>query len=193
MIRKMERIVIKNWMIVLLLSITIGCTSIKSQILPLNTFIENIPTGAHLKDLNNDLDNFVGIYQATYKGNTVTITLTKVSDLPKKVFDLQYFTDGLIMTYNVKNFSGQTIQTNGINHLNEVKFSGFDKILNRVSFIYSGTYCSSGNGIIYLKYKNPQQLGWVLKDGTDGSSNCPPGSDETVYLPEWDEIIFTRQ
>ena len=49
--------------------ITFVAFSCKSQILPLNTWMENTPNNAHLKDLGNELAPYVGIYKANYKGN----------------------------------------------------------------------------------------------------------------------------
>lgn len=183
----------KNFRQLLLLFCLILTKRYEAQVLPIDTYLGNIPAGAYLKDSNNDLNKFVGTYSAIYMGNTITIALTKKQDILRKRWDLEYFTDGIVMNYMITNPSGQTIQTNGTNYLNEVKYIDFDSSKQIIAIDYSGTHCSNGNGIIYLKYKNPQQLGWVLKDGTDGSSNCPPGADTTVYLPEWDEVIFTRQ
>lgn len=183
----------KTFRQLLLLLCLIFMKGYEAQVFPIDTYLGNIPAGAYLKDSNNDLNKFVGIYQTNYKGNTIAITLTKAFDIRRSRMRYDYFTDGLLMGFSIKSPNGQVLQISTVNHLNKINYIDFDSTKQMVAFHYSGTHCRNGNGIIYLKYKNPQQLGWVLKDGTDGSSNCPPGADTTVYLPEWDEVIFTRQ
>ena len=41
--------------------------------LPLNTWMENTPNNAHLKDLGNELATYIGIYKANYKGKEMKL------------------------------------------------------------------------------------------------------------------------
>lgn len=38
----------------------------RAQVLPLNTKREEIPNGAYLKDLNNELESYIGTYKSTF-------------------------------------------------------------------------------------------------------------------------------
>ena len=80
------------------------------QVLPLNTFLENIPANAHVKDLNNELNPYVGTYKANFEGNEVTLFITKVEDKLEKSTNKNYYMDALVIQYIVKNSNGIILQ-----------------------------------------------------------------------------------
>ncbi len=53
-------------------------TSCKSQIYPLNTGISDLPPNAYLKDLDNELDKYVGLWKGNWDGKTLYIDMKKV-------------------------------------------------------------------------------------------------------------------
>ncbi|WP_050379396.1 DUF6705 family protein [Chryseobacterium sp. Hurlbut01] len=53
-------------------------TSCKSQIYPLNTGISDLPPNAYIKDLNNELDKYVGLWKGNWNGKTLYLELKKV-------------------------------------------------------------------------------------------------------------------
>ncbi len=53
-------------------------TSCKAQIYPLNTGISDLPPNAYLKDLNNELDKYVGLWKGNWNGKTLYLELKKV-------------------------------------------------------------------------------------------------------------------
>ncbi len=84
--------------------------SCKGQQYPLNTNYEEVPNNAYLKDLNNELNPYIGIYKANFEGNEITLYITK--DI-YKFFDLyskKYYQDVLSIKYIVKNSSGTVLQ-----------------------------------------------------------------------------------
>ena len=166
--------------------------------LPLNTLMDDIPQGAYVKDLNNELNPYIGVYKANYKGNEITLFINKVEHKFEKRTNKDYFMDVLDVKYIVKNSSGLVLQnTSGGNFPNIELYSlGVNSNDNSVTFYYSGTNCKVGWGSINLKKLNSTQLSWeyypnsrIITDAT-----CPPGTDTTVYLPVTDdELIFTKQ
>jgi len=172
----------------------------KAQQLPLNTWMENTPNNAHLKDLGNELAPYAGIYKANYKGNEITLFITKDEDKLIKYPDQQFYKDVLTIRYIVKNSSGTVLQnTKDMNLNDQTRFNilsmGTMPELGKVAFGYDGTNCGVGWGQIELKKLNDMQISWdyypnnrIISDAT-----CPPGTDTTVYLPHTKGLVFTKQ
>lgn len=73
--------------------------------LPLNTLMDDIPQGAYVKDLNNELNPYIGVYKANYQGNEITLYITKEEDRPTKRMNKNFFRDVLSIRYIVKSSS----------------------------------------------------------------------------------------
>lgn len=182
----------------IVLGLIVNLISCKAQILPLNTWVENTPNNAHLKDLDNELTPYIGIYKANYKGNEITLFITKEEDKLIKYSDKQFFQDVLLIKYIAKNSSGITTQdTQNINHQSYFKIISMGTMpeLRKVALVYSGTNCGVGWGQIELKKLNATQISWdyypnniILDEAT-----CPSGTDTTVYLPHTKGLVFTKQ
>lgn len=52
--------------------------SCKSQEYPLNTSLDNLPNNAYLKDTNNDLNKYIGLWRGNWNGKTLFLDLRKV-------------------------------------------------------------------------------------------------------------------
>lgn len=171
--------------------------SCKAQVLPLNTPFLNIPNGAYIKDTNNELDPYVGIYKTSFNGNEVTLFITKQENKLENTGQKSYYVDALIIKYLVKNSTGAILQdTQNNNGYNISLYS--TKIRagrNAVHLIYSGTNCSVGWGDVFLKKINPTQISWEYRpdDIVTTASKCPPTLDTKIYLPETKDLIFTKQ
>ena len=165
--------------------------------LPLNTWMENIPQGAYVKDLNNELNPYVGIYKGNYKGNEITLFINKVEHKFEKRTNKDYFMDVLDVKYIVKNSAGLVLQDTSNGNFSNIKLYslGVNPEDSSADFHYSGTNCRAGWGLINLKKLSPTQLSWeyypnnrIVSDAT-----CPPGKDTTVYLPHTKGLVFTKQ
>ncbi|PRA97608.1 hypothetical protein CQ046_20985 [Chryseobacterium sp. MYb7] len=62
----------------LLLFLTVITVFCKAQIYPLNTSPSDIPDNAYLKDTNNELDKYVGLWKGTWNGKTLFLELKKI-------------------------------------------------------------------------------------------------------------------
>lgn len=170
------------------------------QVYPLNADFDEIPQNSYLKDIDNELDAYVGNYFASYNGKYIKLFITKEL---KRYFDhksVKIYSDVLSVKYIVKNSSGITLQdTKTIdfqpNQIKNTIYSiGTRPLQNSVGLIYGGTNCGVGNGLINLKKLNSSQISWEYfpNDIILDSERCPSGTDTTIYLPETMNLIFTK-
>lgn len=193
----MKTIFFKIISILVLIVNTISC---KAQQVPLNTNMEDIPINGYVKDFDNELNPYVGTYKANYKGNEITLFITKEIDRPTKLMNKNFYNDVLSIRYIIKNSSGMILQnTKDMNLNDQTRFKilsmGTMPELGKIALDYDGTNCGVGWGQIDLKKLNTTQISWdyypnnrILTD-----ANCPPGTDTTVYLPNTKGLVFTKQ
>src|SRR5690606_2478709 len=188
----MKKISLQLMMILSFISF-ISCKA--QQIMPLNTPFESITANMYLKDLNNELSPYVGIYKSSYQGNEIILHITKEENKFEKSMKKNYYMDALIIKYIVKNSSGQILQdTQYLSNPNIKLYSiGTRPNQNKVVFYYSGTHCNVGWGDIYLSKLNSNQISWEYRPDSMLTDVCPPGTDKTVYLPVTKDLIFTKQ
>ncbi|MGN7866572.1 DUF6705 family protein [Chryseobacterium sp. 22458] len=187
----------RNITCLILLIITISCKA--QQIYPLNTDFEEIPQGSYIKDLNNELNPYVGVYKADFQGNEIQLFIIK--ETMKYIKSLNVYQDVLSVRYIVKNSLGNilqdtqsmTFQPNQLLH--SIYSRGTYPSKNVVWFNYGGTNCKVGWGSIELKKISPTQISWEYRpnDIILDSSKCPQGTDIKIYLPETKDLIFTKQ
>lgn len=182
----------------LFFGVLLSFLSCKAQTLPLNTFTEDIPSNAYVKDLINELSPYIGIYKAIYEGKEITLYITKQENKIEKRTKKTYYFDVLHIKYTVKNIStGLILQdTYNLNHPQIELYSlGTNSFNQTVNFYYSGTNCRVGWGRIYLKKLNSTQISWEYKPNSRvlRGSDCPGNPDLTVYLPVTKDLIFTKQ
>ncbi|ROS10425.1 hypothetical protein EDF65_4307 [Chryseobacterium nakagawai] len=171
--------------------------SCKAQTLPLNTPFLNIPNGAHIKDTNNELAPYIGIYRAIFNGFETTLFITKEENRLEKRSTKQFYRDALVVKYTIKNSAGVTLQSTQDNNLNIASIFSIstEPTENTINFIFRGTNCNVGFGEIKLKKINSTQISWEYKpnDIVTTASKCPPTLDTKIYLPETRDLIFTKQ
>ncbi|MDC8103086.1 DUF6705 family protein [Chryseobacterium sp. Chry.R1] len=190
-----------HFKIFLIAGLIINFISCKAQQqYPLNTDYEDIPNNSYLKDLNHELDPYVGKYKANYQGNEIIIFITKVDNKLEKSTHKSYFTDALVVKYIIKNSSGTILQDTQSMVLNNDSYFNIVSIgtrptLGDIIFIYDGTNCGIGWGKIILKKINSNQISWEYKPNSlvIDAATCPPSTDKTVYLPETKGLVFTKQ
>ncbi|KPE49717.1 hypothetical protein [Chryseobacterium indologenes] len=178
--------------------ILINVISCKAQqVYPLNTFMENIPEGGYVKDLNNELEPYIGVYKAVDQGNEITLFITKEENRLTKRVNKKFYRDALIVKFIIKNSSGQILQDtqNGITSLNNIHSLGTNPNLGAVILYYEGTNCGIGWGKIILKKLNMTQFSWTysFNGSVITNENCSGNPDKTIYLPDTDGLIFTKQ
>ena len=169
----------------------------KGQTLPLNTPLQEIPNGAYVKDLNNELAPYIGIYKANFGDKEIYLYISKIENNLEKSAKKSYYFDVLDIKYVVRNSSNNVLQDTQNNNLPKIGISsiGTRPYQNSIIFYYSGTNCRVGWGKIILKRISSTQLSWeyLPNDMIIDDSKCPPGTDINIYLPVTKDLIFTKQ
>ncbi len=172
------------------------------QVYPLNTFFEDAPNYAYMKDLDNLLPPYVGTYKANYQGNEITLNITKENMYLRDYGpgDRKYYQDVLHIKYIVKKISNGALLQDNLNPINPKR----NKIIsmgtnamdnNSIDLYYTGTNCGVGWGRITLKKINSTQITWSYypNDSLFSNGDCPGSPDITVYLPDTENLVFTKQ
>ncbi|WP_223608230.1 DUF6705 family protein [Chryseobacterium sp. OSA05B] len=110
-----------------LIIITVLSFSCKAQEYPLNTDPSDIPNNAYLKDTNNELDKYVGLWKGTWNGKTLYIEFKKLKHYSSIPGDTHpYYTDvifgerkvisasGTVEVDRITNFDNQGPEIRGI-------------------------------------------------------------------------------
>ncbi|QNK77763.1 MULTISPECIES: DUF6705 family protein [Winogradskyella] len=84
----------KNILIAVILMTSFACKA-QSPIVPLDTYIHNTPEEGYIKDLDNELDKFVGTWKFTSGLTSLTIELQKL----ELFYNGKYYQDLLIGEY----------------------------------------------------------------------------------------------
>lgn len=168
---------------------------------PMNTF--PAPNGSYIKDFDNELNPYIGIWNTDFNGKRITITITKELKKRFKQPDLtsNHFRDALIIKYSVDEIfkSGSTLHIadnfDATSDESNNFIASFAVIEIGVKFYYTGTNCGVGYGEIILKQKSSNQFNWSFHPVSTiiTTENCPPNSDVKIHLPVTDKLIFTKQ
>ncbi|MFC4687018.1 DUF6705 family protein [Epilithonimonas pallida] len=192
-----------NIKFVIIILFTLKLTSCKAQTMPLNASEYDAPTNTYFKDLNNELDPYVGTWKATFQGKTITLVVTKELKRPYAILGKNFLKDIIIIRYEVKDSNANILQTT----LPEAYLAG-DRVRNLImslgtnlnsnnelNLVYAGGNCSVGLGEIIIKMINSTQFSWNYSPGTTvrNDIDCPPNQDYNIYLPETENLVFTKQ
>ncbi|WP_284462468.1 DUF6705 family protein [Chryseobacterium sp.] len=184
----------RNRLIILGIFALVSC---KAQQYPLNTDYEEVPNYSYLKDLDNELDAYVGNYKATFQGKEIILFITKQENKLEKRVNIKFYRDALIVKYIVKDPAGNILQDTKNNNLPDIelystRIRSYDK---SVIFYYSGTNCGVGWGDVFLKKISNTQFSWEYRpdDMIITPERCPGNPDLTIYLPKTKDLIFTKQ
>jgi hypothetical protein len=90
--------------IIIVCFLTYNFLSSQTAIYPINTSVWDIPDNAYLKDLNNELDKYVGLWKGNWNGKTVYLELRKI----KKYYDggHPYYEDRILGERKIINSNG---------------------------------------------------------------------------------------
>ncbi|MDQ0068066.1 DUF6705 family protein [Chryseobacterium lathyri] len=130
----------KNLFLIIVTLLTFSC---KAQEYPLNTSLDNLPNNAYLKDTNNELDKYVGLWKGTWNGKSLYLELKKV----------KYYYSGNPSYYEDKILGERKIITdNGTVEIDRI--TNFD---NQVSE-FRGMFSSLRNGNWKRLYFYPKNM-----------------------------------
>ncbi|REC63328.1 hypothetical protein DRF65_06665 [Chryseobacterium pennae] len=184
------------------LVLCLGLISCKAQqVLPLNTSDYSSPTNSYFKDLDNELSPYIGTWKSIFQNKTIILNITKEIKRPYSEWGKSFFSDVLIVKYEIKDSNGNILQTtlNNTYHPNaaikNLILSLGTKADGQIDLLYAGGNCSVGIGDIIFKKLSSTQFSWNYYPGTTTRNDitCPPDKDYTIYLPETENLIFTKQ
>ncbi|MCD9856308.1 hypothetical protein LUD75_16410 [Epilithonimonas sp. JDS] len=189
---------------ILLLSFIVAIVSCKAQqTYPLSQSAVDMPENSYFKDFNNELDPYIGTWKASFNGKLITLNINKELERTFSLLGKYYLTDQLIVRYEVRDSSGTVIQTSLSNTYpagGSVKYLIISTSINirgnnEVNFAYAGGNCGVGGGEISLKQISSTQFYWSYYPGvtTLNDITCPPNLDYHIYLPETENLVFTKQ
>ncbi len=127
-------------------------TSCKAQIYPLNTGISDLPPNAYLKDLDNELDKYVGLWKGNWNGKTIYIEFKKF----KSYYDFQnypYYRDEIVGERKIINSNG-IIEIDRISNFNynDAEITGiFDSYSGEKRFFFSPKNMCMKRASLYIK------------------------------------------
>ncbi|SFN15841.1 hypothetical protein SAMN05421594_1441 [Chryseobacterium oleae] len=188
----------KNIIFILTLLFIFSCKA-QQQIFPLSTSAYGSPENSYFKDLNNELNAYTGTWAATFQDKTIILQITKQIKEPIERFGKNYYRDQLFVRYEVKKGGVILESTLNKNFTTDTKLSVESAYTqengNKVTFLFTGGNCSVGIGTIVFKKINDTQFYWGYYPGTTTSNDitCPPDRDYNIYLPETENLVFTKQ
>ena len=171
----------------------------KAQVVyPLNTFYDDIPKGSYIKDINNDLDSFIGLWKVNYDQKEILISVKKIIKKNIVIANNNFYADILQLTYTIKDINtGKILQENMASNLGKYYSESFYYNPNTkiVYLSYDGSDCGVGWGQIDLKLLNETNLLWsyVANSSILTNKNCPDNSNIKIYLPVTKNLVFVRQ
>jgi len=158
------------------------CSCKAQQVYPLNTYPDDVQPGSYLKDLNNELDFYVGTWKANFQDKTITLSVTKQLHKPFEMLGKNYFQDQLIVRYEIKSTNGTLLESSlnrAFTDQNDIKLliesSGVEASGEILNLLFAGGNCSVGIGDIVLKKINNTQFYWNYYPGTTTRNDisCP--------------------
>ncbi len=178
----------KNILIIFVLSF-ISCKA-QQQILPLET--RGIPIeGAYYKDLDNELDPYIGTWKGTFENKTFTITFTKYKDLGGLS---NFYKDRLAGKYTMIDSNGNVLYStyNLANEDAKVSSLGFVENTNHTKLRFQfSDLCIDGE--IHISFNNIQktQIYWkyfTYQELVTDDSGCATYNE----MPRG-EFVLTKQ
>ncbi|MEJ5103515.1 DUF6705 family protein [Chryseobacterium sp. MYb328] len=184
-----------GWFILVLFTV-LFCKA--QQVLPLNNSASKSPTNSYFKDINNELDPYIGTWKGDFQEKVIKLKIAKELKVPFEMWGKHNFKDRLLVRYEVTNNHGVVLESSLNNDFNikvKLLIEGSDIENNSVMLIFAGGNCSVGIGNIVLKKISSTQFSWGYSPGTTtrNDKDCPPNRDYTIYLPETENLIFTKQ
>ncbi|SEH43394.1 DUF6705 family protein [Chryseobacterium culicis] len=187
--------------IIILLFLTIDFFKAQN-ILPLNNSDYAAVENSYFKDINNELDPYIGTWKASFQNKIVTLFINKEFKRAYEAWGKNFYKDQLIMKYEIRDNMGFIIESNLNINYSEDNLKYFIQSLgtnikgnNEIDFLFSGGNCGIGLGFIYVKKIAANRINWSYYPGTKTRNdiNCPPNLDYTIYLPETENLIFIKQ
>ncbi len=171
--------------------------SCKAQTIILVEDFENydreLPDNVYVKDVNNLLDKYVGVWKGTYLNKNYEFRIIKITDNDIK---LQYKEDKLLIRYKITdNVRNELVNTLNLPNDNKYIING-KYLANSGGYLlnYLGLKGECGqNGDVYISIYDTNNIKMKLYLQVDGEIylNCTTGAVEQILPTSW--IDLTKQ
>ncbi|KMQ67722.1 hypothetical protein ACM39_12850 [Chryseobacterium sp. FH2] len=192
----------KNIILLILFMTTISC---KAQIYPLNTSTLDVPNGSYIKDINNELDQYIGLWKANWQGKTIYLDLKKVKKKYSHLDGANIYMDEIFGERKIINANGIVEIDRISNFDNEnAEFRGVTKSLLSSQYVtitfFPKNMCNK-MASLDIKFLNPEKTQMQMKFRYVPSllnENCQyanlikSGGDLPINFPK-EDIIFIKQ
>jgi len=185
----------KNIIILLLFACAISC---KAQIYPLRTY-SDIPANAYIKDIDNELLPFEGVWKGAWDNKTIVVYFKRVKAYFNHLENKPYYIDVLKGKFIVFDPTGNILFDNSMVADADAKIEGsrfFSIPYKRYSLnYYDPDICGlSGHILINFTDLTNTKLNWQFSDTTDIiTSSCPFYNSNPFPEPLPKEIVLTKQ
>ena len=168
------------------------------QQFPLNYNLLTIPNNSQLKDTNNELDYYVGTWIANLQDKTIKLVVTKHLNFPFIFQNKTLYKDLLVVKYEIVVndilIQQSTLQNSISTYYDLFAIVSMGTDGNTLNLRFNGANCGVGAGPIYFDKLNTTQFNWSFTPyHTTVTEECPPYAELNIYLPETDNLIFTKQ
>ncbi len=146
----------KKILIILITFISFSCKA-QQPVIPLEDLGTDFANGTYLKDVNNDLDKFVGTWIMTTPISKLTIKLRKIEQYNRG----SYFLDVLVGEYKYE-LNGSTV-VNTLPNFLDLSIEPYNHCIVGSRIIYKGQYpacstCSITENRVSLFFTDPDEL-----------------------------------
>ncbi|MCD9619032.1 DUF6705 family protein [Chryseobacterium gleum] len=179
-----------------LIAIFIFALSCKAQTYPLRTYID-LPKGAYLKDTNNELTAYEGVWKGGWESKTIYITFKKKTNIYMSKL-LDYYADILIAKFKVIDTNGNILFDNTNLSDENAKITGgrFRKKDGKYSLGYVDNDICGLNGFIEINFTDSTKtkLEWKFNEGSNLiTKDCPYYNSTAFPQPLPVSAILTKQ
>jgi hypothetical protein len=189
MLTKINKIMKKNISLLIIILLSINLSAQEGVIVPLTTPHIDIQSGTYKKDLNSELNPYIGTWVGIWNNKKFTLKLEKYTKKTISYPDGDYFyKDLLVGKYKVTNLSsGEILQNNINNHDNEaakITSAALPKN-NRFKFTYmDDEQCFNVGNITLVGNPGTNQLVyWYEFDSWWDKENCQYASKSEIPIP----------
>ena len=178
-----------------LLLILVSSISCKAQTYPLRTYTQ-LPTGAYLKDTNNELLAYEGTWKGSWDGKIIYLSFKKMVYYYKSTYG--YYADILIAKFKVTDLNGNNLfdNTNLTDQNAKIVGGKFKKLNQKYSLGYVDNDICGLNGFIEINFTDSTKtkLAWKFNEGSNLiTKDCPYYNSAVFPQPLPKEIILTKQ
>lgn len=162
--------------------------SCKAQTYPLRTYGIEFPKDSYVKDTNNELSSYEGIWKGAWNNKTIFIAFKKIKLYLNHSIGNEYYKDVLIGKFKIIDNNGTVLFDNTNISDNKAKIEGgnFKKSDGKYSFTYSDPdVCDrNGYGTVYFTDSTKTKLEWKFGEG-----EVMIDTDCYYYGQTWPEIL----